>query len=89
MGHRGVVALHSGHLSLSPCHWGRPHPPPPLMDPDLRVMLWVSLFLLVVQGQLGRLVWKLIGSRLQVVELGVYSANDKALFFWLVARQDL
>ena len=52
-------------------------------------MVWVSIFLLVVQSQLGHLVCQLIGSHLQVVELGVYFTHDKALFFWLVAKQDL
>ena len=59
------------------------------MDPDQCATLRVSVFLLVVQGQLGHLVCQSIGSRFQVAELGVYSAHDKALFFWLVARQDL
>ena len=44
-------------------------------------MLWVSIFLLVVQGQLGHLVCQSIGSRLQVAELGVYFAHDKVLLF--------
>ena len=51
--------------------------------------VWVSIFLLVVQGQLGHLVCQSIGSRLQVAELGVYFPHDKALFFWLVAKQDI
>ena len=59
------------------------------MDPDPCVMLWVYVFLLVVQGQLGHLVCQLIGSCFQVVELGVYSAHDKALLILLEARQDL
>ena len=75
-------------MNLSPCHWGKPHPPL-LMDPDPCVMLWVYVFLLVVQGQLGHLVCQLIGSRLQVVELGVCFTHVKVLLFWLVARQDL
>ena len=48
---------------------------------------WVSVSLRAVQGQLGHLVFQSIGSHLQVVELGVYFAHDKALLFWLVARQ--
>ena len=49
----------------------------------------MSVSLLVVQGQLGHLVCQLIGSHLQVAELVIYSAHDKALLFWLGARQDL
>ena len=52
-------------------------------------MVWMFVFLLVVQDQLGRLVCQPIGSQLQVAELGVYFAHDEALFFWLISRQDL
>ena len=55
------------------------------MDPEGCATLWVSVLILVVQGELGHLVCQLIGSHLQVVELGVCFGHDKVLLFWLVA----
>ena len=88
MGYQEVVAFCWRHLNLGPCHWGRP-PLCLLVGPDPCMRLWVSVFLLVVQCRLGHLVCQLMSSCLQVAELDVYSAHDKAVRFWLGARQDL